>query len=371
MGDIDSLISSKSKTVAAIYDWHKTRGDKEPVRTYLGASTIGKECERELWYGFRWCSAEDFSGRMYRLFQTGHLEEPRIVEELEGIGCEVIATDENGGQIGVKSIGGHFAGHMDGVVRGVPEAPKTWHLLECKTFGGTETQNSKDFEKVKKEGVKIAKPIPYAQMQTYMGENGLTRALYIGKKKATDELYSERIEIDPDYYKGVMEKAERIIRSSLPPERCTDRADDFRCKFCAASDLCWGRGEKALTLPAKSCRTCCHATPEIDEGETWGRWSCSKHEKNLSKSDQIAACSDHLVLPALITFAEVSDAGDEFIEFTNIVDKRDRAVWRHGKGAGLWSTDELLKSPASLVGSKPIESVKKVFDATVEKWKEG
>jgi hypothetical protein len=40
-------------TVDLIVEYHKKRGDFEPVRGYLGASIVGHECERYLWYCFR------------------------------------------------------------------------------------------------------------------------------------------------------------------------------------------------------------------------------------------------------------------------------------------------------------------------------
>src|SRR5208283_4628088 len=55
-------------------------------RKHLGASDIGHQCERYLWYKFRWMCEPKFSGRMLRLFNRGHLEEARFIEWLEGIG---------------------------------------------------------------------------------------------------------------------------------------------------------------------------------------------------------------------------------------------------------------------------------------------
>ena len=37
---------------------------------HLGASIIGKDCERALWYDFRWVTRWAFTGRMLRLFDT-------------------------------------------------------------------------------------------------------------------------------------------------------------------------------------------------------------------------------------------------------------------------------------------------------------
>ncbi|MEO5365362.1 MAG: oxidoreductase, partial [Magnetococcus sp. WYHC-3] len=36
-------------------------------RPHLGASLIGKECDRSLWLDFRWAARARFGGRMLRL----------------------------------------------------------------------------------------------------------------------------------------------------------------------------------------------------------------------------------------------------------------------------------------------------------------
>ena len=56
----------------AIYAaYEKDSGDG--FRAHLGASIIGKECERALWYDFRWVTQAKLPGRLLRLFETGQL----------------------------------------------------------------------------------------------------------------------------------------------------------------------------------------------------------------------------------------------------------------------------------------------------------
>ena len=340
MGDLSFTAKEESATVAAIYAWHKARGDAEPQRGYLGASIIGHDCDRYLWYTFRACVKRDFSGRMYRLFETGNLEEARFIKELEGIGCEVASHDENGKQIEVLAIGGHFSGHLDAMILGVPEAPKSWHVGEFKT------SNDKSFATLQKVGVQKAKPLHYAQMMVYMGLTHVDRALYLARNKDTDELYAERVRYDAQAFKAIMSRAERIITSIQPPERCAGRSDDFRCKMCDARELCWHCGASAVPLPAKGCKTCCHATPEMDGV---GRWSCAKGAGGVG----FIGCKMHLLIPGLVGFASVCDAGADWIEFQN---DSDGAHWRHGTGENdTWSTEELMHTPGPMVKAKVTE----------------
>ena len=154
MGDLAAYLPKKSIVAKSIFEWHKKTGDAEPARGYLGASIIGHHCDRYLWYSFRACCKEDFPGRIYRLFETGDLAEIRFTKELRAIGCTVHDVDPNTGeQFEINDFGGHFSGHMDGCALGIPDAPKTWHVLEFKTH------NAKSFAKLVKEGVKASKPV--------------------------------------------------------------------------------------------------------------------------------------------------------------------------------------------------------------------
>jgi hypothetical protein len=353
MGDISDILPENSPTVQAIYDWRKREGDKEAPREYLGASLLGHDCERFVWYSFNDCVREYFDGRMYRLFETGHLAENRFAFELYGIGVKVTDRDDFGNQYAVSAIGGHFRGHMDGAGFEIPEAPKTWHVLEYKTH------SEKSFKKLKETGVKESKPQHYAQMMVYMHLTGMTRALYLAVNKNTDELYSERIRYNVTESKTLMERAERIITAKTAPARISEKPDYFKCMFCSAHKICWGCGETALSIPYLSCRQCVHSTPEMDTD--FGRWSCAKHGTTISRAQQFASCADHLVLPDLIAFAVPTDSTDGSIEFTC----EDKTVFINGTKEGEFSTKELmLLSRKDLAGDK-INMLKQVFGGTI------
>jgi len=331
MSDLSTVLPTKSATVEAIEAYWLKRGKSEEPRGYLGASSIGKSCSRELWYSFRKCSEPDFSGRLYRLFNRGHREEPTFVEELRGIGCEVHEFDSEGNQFEVIACEGHFKGHTDGGALGIPEAPKTWHLLEMKT------SSKALFEKVKKNGVEKEKPQHFAQMQVYMHLTGLKRALYMVVNKDTDELYTERLRYDSTKARAMIDKASSIINATSPPERISEREDSWACKFCDAKALCHG-SEIAVTVPALSCRQCVHASPVAD-----GKWHCA-----VNGSDATKVCDQHLFLPGLVHFAEPTDSltnkdGSAVIEFTS----HDGTVWQHGpdRSAGQYDSNMLITLP--------------------------
>ena len=337
MTDLSKVLPTKSATVQAIEAYWKQRGSSEPQRNYLGASSIGKDCARSLWYEFRKCVKPEFSGRLYRLFDRGHKEEFRFVEELRGIGCEVHEFDADGNQFEVIACDGHFKGHTDGAALGVPEAPKTWHLLEMKTSSASQ------FKKVEKEGCEIAKPQHYAQMQVYMHLTGLKRALYMVVNKDTDELYTERLRYDSKRAQSYIDKAQSIINTSTPPARVSEREDSWACKFCDAKALCHGTGETAVPVAQIHCRNCAHSTPIED-----GKWKC-----DLFQSEANKVCDSHVFLPGLINFAEPTDSfanKDEStaVEFTSA---DGSTVWHHGNDgdAGQFNSHMLMTTPKELI----------------------
>lgn len=289
---------------ASIFEKYEKAGANEKPRTYLGASVIGGECARALWYGLRWAAQEKHSGRMLRLFQTGHLAEARFVADLRSIGAVVHDVDPSTGrQFGFSDHGGHMRGHMDGCVKNIPGGGLKWHVVEFKTH------SAKSFAELKKNGVKKAKPTHYAQMQWYMGKSSMERALYLAVNKDDDDLYSERIEFDQVFFEQIQAKAESIIFGQTPPPKISDDPKFYLCNWCPHNGVCHSH-----QVPAVSCRTCVHSTAER-EGD--GRWTCAKGETkvDIPVDIQRKGCPGHLPLPFLVTYADPIDAGDGWIRF--------------------------------------------------------
>lgn len=303
-----------SPTIEAIDAWHADQQDASHY-PYIRGSQIGHACERHLWYLYRWaCPPQRFDGRMIRLFETGHRDESRMIRDLQNAGIAV-QTSEPGkpGQIEVEAVDGHFRGHLDGIATGIKEAPKTPHLLECKTH------NAKSFAQLVKAGVAVAKPEHVAQMQVYMHLRGLTRAFYLAKCKDDERLYAERIHYDPAHGAALIAKAERIKAANSAPERVSENPGYFLCHAfnCASYSVCHG---SAFAL--RNCRTCLHSDPV--EG---GKWRCARHQHELSRADQEQGCPNHLYLPSLVPGEQID--ADERVE-TVTYQLRDGSTWIDG-----------------------------------------
>lgn len=261
-------------------------------RSYLGMSGIGSKCYRALWYGFHWVNAPTkLPIRTKRIFDRGDLEEARVIAELKDVGMYVYKQYEPDGEqielfghVGEEQeelvgFAGHAKGHPDGRVLGVIEAPKKPHLLEIKTAKASK------FKEFVKHGVEKANPVYYGQMQRYMDEMGLERALFIVTNKDTEERYYERVKLNKEAAKDLKYKEVMVISSDCPPEKLSQNKNWIDCKFCRAKDVCHNGQEVD-----RNCRTCVHVDI-VDHG----LWECGKKEIVLSYDEQVVGCSDYQV----------------------------------------------------------------------------
>jgi hypothetical protein len=287
------------QTVGAIYAWHEKRNAAEPPRLYLGASVIGRECLRAAWYSYRQALPVTFSGQTLRIFDTGHRFEPRISDELRGIGVDVREVDEDTGeQFRWRTLGGHFSGAVDGLAKGFPEAPKTLAVTEYKTL------NDKTWKDVAKKGVEQAKPQYWQQAHVngYMME--IDRVAFIAHNKNDDSLLFEWIHVDKAVAEAVIAKAKSVIEANDPPAKISDDPAFYLCGWCEFKTLCHGEA-----VPLVGCRTCLHSTPIMDR--TDAAWRCEFKKKRLPAKG-VVKCSAHRYIPALLAnLAEPIDADAE------------------------------------------------------------
>jgi len=292
-----ALPEASTPTLSAIYEAYESehRGD---FRDHLGASLIGKPCERALWYDFRWVTLLQFPGRILRLFETGQMEEARLVRNLRATGATVLEVDpETGRQWRIEAYGGHFGGSLDAVAVGLREAPTTWHVVEFKTH------SAKSFRDLAGKGVAVSKPRHWAQMQIYMHLTDLSRALYVAVCKDTDALYVERVRADRGVAIGLLDKARRVIEAKRPPSRISQDQNSYECRFCEHRPVCHEGAAAEL-----NCRTCLHSTP------VEGGWHCARFDHGIDGGAQRTGCSKHLFIPGLVP-GEVMDAGDDHVVY--------------------------------------------------------
>ena len=325
---------SQHTTSFQIMRWYENK--PQDHRPHMGASLIGHECERYIWLTWRWALKPEFAGRILRLFGTGQREEPRLIEELRGIGATVWDTDPaTGDQFRVSACNGHFGGSLDGVAKGLPEAPKSVAVLEFKTH------NASSFKKLAQQHVREAKPQHFDQMTVYMGLMELDRALYLGVNKDTDEVYSEWVHFDKDRFFQLMEKAKYLIDAPNPPDKISGDPAFYICKMCSMWKHCHGQVAAEV-----NCRTCCHATP-VENAE----WQCGHHNITIERHDQLYGCGNHLLIPTLVPYGEPVDGGQTWVAYRH---RESGAMFVNGpegvKDYGpVFSSQELHNCPGPLL----------------------
>jgi hypothetical protein len=357
MNDEEELFQN---TTAQAIDAHMPRDES---RGHLGMSQIGKEDARSLWLSFRWSLPNDYSARTLRIFAMGNLIEDEIIRLLRNIpGVELHDKDADGKQFRFAEIGGHFCGSMDGAIRGIPEAPKTWHVFEAKSVSG------KRFADLQKKGVKEWSPEYYGQLQSYMRCTGMERALFVAYCKDNSELYIERVKYDAQHAEALLIKAERIITATEPPASSWPNEQWYESKFLGedARAIYWGK-----RLPSPNCRNCRFSEPDTKGNDS--NWYCNLPSlvtyQDIPYKLQKKGCEMHNFIPALVP-AKCVSLNDESAEYRTI-----DGHWfmnSHGYQLGAqaytsWELEHLSKTGLDRdnLANPDIQFIRSEFDATI------
>lgn len=318
-----------ARQIKADIDAYCVKKYDEGERSHLGASLIGADCCKSLWFSFRWVHHTTHDGRQYRLFQRGHLEEPRFVDYLEGIGCTVksfskvllfhpesdsyfygnieedntdghvvevegiptheqealkrgVFMDKGKRQIRISGCQGHFGGSTDGLVKlplhyGIEQ--DVIFLAEMKTQGVG--KKGKNFEELVAKGMKSKKAQHYAQMCMYGFKLKLQYGIYLSVNKNDDELHIEVVKLDWTLGEALERKAGMIIFSQTPPSGISASPAFFSCVYCDHLQVCF-HGQPADV----NCRSCKNAVP-IEDAE----WKCEHWNAVIPKDAIPNACS--------------------------------------------------------------------------------
>lgn len=283
-------------------------GDSAGINMSAAAST----CDREIWMQLHWATQpEKPSGERERRFRTGNQYERWLLDDLRQAGADVLEYDEGTGrQIAVELANGHLRGRVDGLATGIKEAPHTQHVVECKSM------KAATYRSVIKHGVEKAKPEHWLQMQLYMMALGINRALYIAANKDTDEIYTERVELDMVAAAACEARMVRIVEASRPPAKVSDDPDAFACKFCKAHAIC-----HEGAWPRNNCRTCMFSSPGA--GATW---QCERMGKTLTYQEMQEGCPAHRFIDSLVPGEQIDVRGEDQIVYR----LRDGSEWVDG-----------------------------------------
>jgi hypothetical protein len=202
--------------------------DTKPRRSYLGASSIGEECDRKLWYSYH-VGSKITDPRIHRIMDFGHFSESYIVSMLKHAGYEMFIEDQDGKQFGFEDE--EVAGNSDGVII-IDDLP---YLFEAKSA------NDKRFTEMVKVGVEKSDPTYFVQMQVYMKYLDLPNALYFAINKNNGAIHMEIIRYEKIKADYAVNRGKEVIRGTEEEaQRKYKTSAFFKCKWCDYRSKCWG-----------------------------------------------------------------------------------------------------------------------------------
>lgn len=230
------------KLIESIYKNIEDEAAKEKPRNYIGASSIGDECELKLWMQYRHAHLKKTSrAELIMAANDGHRSEDLVAGLIRQVpGVELITHDANGKQLGFSDLDGNFKGHWDGLIAGIPQAPKALHIWEHKS------KNQKFYDALTKLKDKYGEKEVlqewdynyYCQAVTYMYYSGAKRHYMTVAMAGTRKLQSIRTNENPKLAVLLHDKAERITKYPSAPCGISTNPSFYKCKWCDFSKNC-------------------------------------------------------------------------------------------------------------------------------------
>ena len=343
-------------TLAAMNAAIEADGNASPARQYLGMSGIGKPCHRAIWYDFRWATDRQIAASGLRAIQDGFVNEDVTIKRLRMIpGITLWTEGEDGQQIGCEDLSGHFRGHLDGVIEGLLQAPKTPHVWENKAV------NQKKFDALKKlisdlgekQALRNWDTTYYAQAQLYMHYTKLTRHYLTVNTPGGRDTVTCRTEYDKASAQHYIDLARSIIASEGPPMRMSEDAAHWQCKWCDHHTTC-----HTPAYPKPTCRSCAHVTAMLDDQ---CGWHCRKWDDRVPVEVQRTGCDQHLYHPEILHFLKPANGNLEQ-NWVQYEDKTSAATVINGPAAHGGTPSAALyasqrPAPAVVADADPVPAV--------------
>lgn len=228
----------KRSTVDLIKEQIELRQDNRN-RNYIGASSIGDECSRKIWYQYNNYPKKPMGWLVLCAIEDGHHTEKVMVERYRMLDGIDLYADDGTGQFGYD-YEGWFKGHVDGMIKGLIEAPNTWHVFEVKA------KKEEFFNKLKKcietygekEALKNWDYLYYCQAVLYMHFMDVTRHCMVVATAGGRDFIQLRTEANPKLAKALITKGKRIKDAKDPPERAYSK-NNYQCKWCPFYEECY------------------------------------------------------------------------------------------------------------------------------------
>lgn len=202
-----------------------SKSDAEMPRNYIGASSIGEDCKRKIWYQCHGIQPDKIELRKGLIFKSGHTIENMLVSLLRE--CDDLIVETPRTTFSDSELP-YFKGHIDVLITYNGQQ----YVVDIKT------SNNSSFNQFKKNGLKSWNESYFSQLQAYMGMMGVNKAILLAINKDNSELHQEQVDFNEIYYASLVEKARAIYDSGLPPERINRSPLFFKCQFCSWKKTC-------------------------------------------------------------------------------------------------------------------------------------
>ena len=214
---------------------------KRTRRKYIGASSIGDECQRKIQYRYLNYPVDpdkEFTARTLRIFQFGHEIEDYAAKWLRDAKFDLRTEDTDGKQFGFSIADDQIKGHIDGVICDGSVSMNYPFLWENKSA------NDRKFKEFVKVGVAKANKVYATQIALYQAYMDLEEnpCLFTVVNKNTSEIYYELVPFDKHLAQSASDKAVNIlaaIKSGETLPRIAQSKDFFLCRFCDFQNTCW------------------------------------------------------------------------------------------------------------------------------------
>jgi hypothetical protein len=206
----------------------------EPTRGYLGASSIGSECMRQV--QFDWMCDQQHPLQTRDRFSRGHFLEQLSREHFARAKFEFADKD----RLAFVALDGMLRGHADGIFLSGPKVADAGYpcLWEHKGLA------SKGWKAIQRDGLRKTYPAYAVQVVLYQHFLGVEEhpAVFTVTNADTCERLHILAPYDAEFAREWIHRAEVIIEATRAGEllpRFTDNPEHYRCRFCGHRARCW------------------------------------------------------------------------------------------------------------------------------------